>query len=329
MCILYTSRPEVVDVGCAECKLLQLLSRAKSVRELVGVDVQASLLEAHQHRLKPLITDFVLRREQPLTVCLMQGSIAEADQRLVDFDLLSCVEVIEHLDPPVLERVPAAIFGKMQPKVVIFTTPNSEFNVLFPGFHGFRHPDHRFEWTRHQFQTWCVGVCAEYPHYSVEFSGVGQPPPESSHVGCCSQIATFTRTTMQYSCQFIQDIGTPYKTVMRCEHPHSQPVPLHQRLCHEAEYWLHQLRRCREAEEEGQVVRIRLEELLQYQQIRALCSSVEDIRSALSGSTVVRCVQGEEVVFDLNDYRMDSSEEEDDRDCCATSEAECAHENWD
>ena len=61
-------------MGCAECKLLQLLSRAKSVRELVGVDVQASLLEAHQHRLKPLITDFVLRREQPLTVCLMQGA---------------------------------------------------------------------------------------------------------------------------------------------------------------------------------------------------------------------------------------------------------------
>jgi hypothetical protein len=66
-----------------------------------------------------------------------------------------------------------------------------------------------------------------------------------------------------------------------------------------------------------------LASLLYYPSTAVLC------RSALSGSTVVRCVQGEEVVFDLNDYRMDSSEEEDDRDCCATSEAECAHENWD
>ena len=65
---------------------------------------------------------------------------------------------------------------------------------------------------------------------------------------------------------------------MRCEHPHSQSLPLHQRLCHEAEYRLHQLLRCREAEEEGQEVRIRLEDLMQYEQIRALCSSVEDIR---------------------------------------------------
>ena len=55
-----------------------------------------------------------------------------------------------------------------------------------------------------------------------------------------------------------------------------------------------------------------------------------------------RCVQGEEVVFDLKDYRMDASEEEEegeeeeeeeeeDRDCCTTitGPAECVHENWD
>lgn len=52
---------------------------------------------------------------------------------------------------------------------------------------------------------------------------------------------------------------------------------------------------------------------------------------------MVRCVQGEEVVFDLKVYGMDTSEEEveeeeeGDRDSCATSTgpAECVHENWD
>ncbi len=38
------------------------------------------------------------------------------------------------------------------------TTPNAEFNVLFPGFKGFRHPDHKFEWSRAEFQDWYVGV---------------------------------------------------------------------------------------------------------------------------------------------------------------------------
>ena len=63
---------------------------------------------------------------------------------------------IEHLDPPVLEEVPGSLFGVLQPRVVVVTTPNAEFNVLFPGFSGFRHHDHRFEWTRVQFQAWYV-----------------------------------------------------------------------------------------------------------------------------------------------------------------------------
>ena len=63
---------------------------------------------------------------------------------------------MEHLDSPVLDDVPYSIFGILRPHVVVMTTPNAEYNVLFPEFSGFRHPDHRFEWTRHQFQTWYV-----------------------------------------------------------------------------------------------------------------------------------------------------------------------------
>ena len=59
---------------------------------------------------------------------------------------------------------------------------------------------------------------------------------------------------------------------------------MEQRLCHEAEYFLHQLLRHREMdppeEEEGDsnCVKIELEELLQFQKIRELCSSAEKIR---------------------------------------------------
>ena len=65
---------EVVDVGCAECRLLRLLRREGSVRELVGVDVQARLLEAQRASLQPLTSDFVQPRPHPLTVRLMQGT---------------------------------------------------------------------------------------------------------------------------------------------------------------------------------------------------------------------------------------------------------------
>lgn len=40
----------------------------------------------------------------------------------------------------------------------------------------------------------CDGICTQYPHYTVEYSGIGQPPSVSGNdVGYCSQMATFTR----------------------------------------------------------------------------------------------------------------------------------------
>lgn len=63
---------------------------------------------------------------------------------------------IEHLEPDVLSSMPEVVFGHLSPKVVIVTTPNVEFNVLFPGLKGFRHYDHKFEWTRAEFEEWLV-----------------------------------------------------------------------------------------------------------------------------------------------------------------------------
>ena len=61
---------------------------------------------------------------------------------------------IEHLYSETLADFPSSIFGGLHPKLVIITTPNSDFNVLFPNFTGFRHDDHKFEWSRVQFQDW-------------------------------------------------------------------------------------------------------------------------------------------------------------------------------
>lgn len=60
---------------------------------------------------------------------------------------------IEHLYPETLTDLPYNIFGYIKPQVAIMTTPNADFNVLF-NKPGFRHYDHKFEWTREQFQDW-------------------------------------------------------------------------------------------------------------------------------------------------------------------------------
>lgn len=73
------------------------------------------------------------------------------------FHLSLAVCSIEHLSVSSLSCFSEVVFGYMSPVTVIISTPNSEFNSLLPGLKGFRHSDHKFEWTRAEFNSWYVG----------------------------------------------------------------------------------------------------------------------------------------------------------------------------
>lgn len=74
---------------------------------------------------------------------------------------------------------------------VVLTTPNREFNVKWEtlGAGRFRHPDHRFEWTRQEFQDWAKGVAGRFS-YAVRFVAVG---PEDEKLGPPTQMGIFTQ----------------------------------------------------------------------------------------------------------------------------------------
>ena len=78
-----------------------------------------------------------------------------------------------------------------QPSTIVLTTPNVEYNVRFEGLPAgsLRHRDHRFEWTRTEFETWARGA-AERSAYTVRFQPVG---PEDPEVGPPTQMAVFSR----------------------------------------------------------------------------------------------------------------------------------------
>ncbi|XP_067583200.1 small RNA 2'-O-methyltransferase isoform X3 [Tursiops truncatus] len=98
---------------------------------------------------------------------------------------------IEHFDSEDLAKFPEVVFGYMSPAMIVISTPNSDFNSLFPSA-VFRDSDHKFEWSRMQFQTWALDVANHYS-YSVEFTGVGEPPAGAEDVGCCTQIGVFRK----------------------------------------------------------------------------------------------------------------------------------------
>ncbi|KAF9276315.1 Small RNA 2'-O-methyltransferase [Linnemannia elongata] len=189
----------VIDFGCGEAALISLLIWESTgdypITRLAGVELREDRLQLAREACQP--QDFELGsnlRVNELTIDLFQGSVDQPDQRLIGYDALVCLEVVEHLDPPVLEKFWSVVLGTLKPKMVIVSTPNAEFNIYFPQLNYgkpnaiFRNDDHRFEWTRQEFQDWCNAAAGQYG-YDVTYTGTGALPGYNPEVGLCTQIA--------------------------------------------------------------------------------------------------------------------------------------------
>jgi 3' terminal RNA ribose 2'-O-methyltransferase Hen1 len=177
----------VLDLGCGEGKLIGELLKEKQFEEIVGLDVSIRSLEVAQRRLK-------LERlptKQADRIKLIHGSLMYRDKRLEGFDAAAIVEVVEHLDPPRLTAFERVLFEFAKPRTVVLTTPNHEYNVKWETLAAgrLRHADHRFEWTRQEFQDWAQRI-AERFGYTVRFVAVG---PEDEKLGAPTQMGVFVK----------------------------------------------------------------------------------------------------------------------------------------
>lgn len=177
----------VLDLGCGEGRLLQMLLNEKSFSRITGMDVSYRALQRasdhlHLEKLPPM---------QRQRINLIQGSLTYRDHRLSGYNAAAVVEVIEHLDPSRLAAFERVLFEFAQPQLIVCTTPNAEYNVKFPTLPAgkFRHKDHRFEWTRNEFQQWASDVAQRFG-YAVRFLAIG---PEDRALGAPSQMGVFSR----------------------------------------------------------------------------------------------------------------------------------------
>jgi 3' terminal RNA ribose 2'-O-methyltransferase Hen1 len=176
----------VVDLGCGEGHLLQALMKDPAFDQLLGLDVSHRALAVAAERLN---LDR-LAPKQRARITLLHSSLMYRDRRIEGYDAAAVIEVVEHLDPPRLAAFERALFECARPRTVVVTTPNIEYNVRFPTLPrgAFRHADHRFEWTRAEFDAWARGVATRFG-YGVRFLAVG---PEDAAVGAPTQMAVFS-----------------------------------------------------------------------------------------------------------------------------------------
>ncbi|MHC4355723.1 MAG: 3' terminal RNA ribose 2'-O-methyltransferase Hen1, partial [Planctomycetota bacterium] len=177
----------VVDLGCGEGKLLTLLLKDKQFEKITGMDVSIRSLEIAGRRLR-LDSLAPMKRKR---IELMHGSLMYRDKRFAGYDAATVMEVVEHLDAARLAAFERVLFEFARPETVLLTTPNREYNVVWDNLDGgkLRHGDHRFEWTRKEFQAWSNNI-AERFDYKVRFLPIGK---EEKDVGTPTQMAVFSR----------------------------------------------------------------------------------------------------------------------------------------
>lgn len=120
---------------------------------------------------------------------------------------MKALQVIEHMEEDQARLFGDVVLSSFSPKILIVSTPNYEYNVILQKASlpsqeedpdektnsqscKFRNHDHKFEWTREQFNRWATEAAAKH-NYSVEFSGVGGS--SDLEPGFASQIAVFRR----------------------------------------------------------------------------------------------------------------------------------------
>ncbi|EGX47456.1 hypothetical protein AOL_s00083g392 [Orbilia oligospora ATCC 24927] len=202
----------LLEVGCGgNTPLMQTLLSCDDelpLSLLSGIDVDEDLISTGIETAFTTVEYGGDDRWRDLTVSLVHGSFEDISLPSIGtYDAITSCEVIEHLDPGPLANFAPTLLGRMNPKVLIVTTPNRDFNSLFempfesadvtrrgekpyvwhpnddpqvssrryyraPHTYAMRHHDHRFEWTRQEFQTW-GNTAAETFGYTVNYHGCG------------------------------------------------------------------------------------------------------------------------------------------------------------
>ena len=146
--LLHELRPTcLADIGCGDGSLLLRMldgGAPSTLSRLVGLDVQPQALKRGAKKLRMARENLMSSgAADPVpSVQMLCGSLADVDAarlmprhgpdataRPTPPDVLTLIEVVEHLDPPELRELGPALLGRCAPRALIVTTPNKEYNL--------------------------------------------------------------------------------------------------------------------------------------------------------------------------------------------------------
>lgn len=198
--------PEVLEDNCL----------LRSVQLVFGSFMDPSVLRAPDPHPRP-----------PSSTTTAQEGVGALASAPRCWDVVSCVEVIEHLESEeAATRLLVDVLRVLRPAVAVFTTPNNEVNDMLERMshedvdsdalhqncaeqqsaaggdrhtnvkQRFRELDHKFEFSRPEFHAWAHNglLISKQQGYELTFAEVGQKMAGGTSFGGATQIAIFRLT---------------------------------------------------------------------------------------------------------------------------------------
>lgn len=332
----------LLDLGCNNCRFLTLAKELPYLSHLAGVDLDPEVLAnvVERHRLRPLAADFLggpHARSTPLSLQLVLGSVCDsaAAEAWQGVEAVTALELIEHLHPEDIGQFSHTVFGVIEPKLVILSTPNSDFNPLFPNWEEgtLRHWDHKFEWSREEFREWVSNVVGLYPQYDVEFNGVGFWEDFEYSNGPASQFAIFRRNeTFKPTEKIFEPIlhAQGWKLLIEYLYPAKCDTRSQdQRLKDELNYYTRQLawEKRGDQDDEGGVW-IKLEDLILFPKVSEITTKIDRLGEVLAEVGLNVDISKNEVYFVFEENEEDTEDGEDAEDEQSSDERLDSDELW-
>ena len=129
----------VLDLGCNNLKFLSLAKSLPEIQFLAGVDLDKDILEEYKFLVNPPACKWLEERPANFLVELWHGDVTNwadfgGENMTNRAEAVTSIELIEHLHD--YESFTQIVLDIIKPRMWIVTTPNKDYNELFPDWPG-------------------------------------------------------------------------------------------------------------------------------------------------------------------------------------------------
>ena len=129
----------ILDTGCNSLKFVSLVKNMAGVNLVIGVDLDKEILEEHKFLATPTASRWLDERPEDFVLEIWHGDVTDgagAEVMRGRVEAVTSIELIEHLEPQMVESFTRTVLGVVRPRLWVVTTPNRDYNELFPDWPG-------------------------------------------------------------------------------------------------------------------------------------------------------------------------------------------------